>query len=177
MPRRASAAAVAYRVERPSLRETLLAEQDLIAGMLGRAVEAARRGDAEGALAAWRPFAAAIVAQIGAEERLLVASLPGGHERAARVVPFEHRYLRACVAELGELLAHRGDSAAGLRGLLDVFRAHTRNDDTLLYHWAEQHLDEPVRSEVLDASEERQAVARAASSAATSSSTLTGFVR
>ena len=179
MPRRSTASVLRIDADPPSLRETLRGEQELIAGILERVIDAARRGDAEGALVTWRRFAAALDAQIEAEERLLVANLRGehDHERAARVLPFEHRYLRACVAELGEILGHRGAAVSGLRGLLDVLCAHTRNDDALLYHWAEEHLGEPLRSEVIRASNERQAVVRAASSAATNSSTLTGFVR
>lgn len=129
------------------LRDSLLAEQTAIDGLLVEMVEAPAPVDAALQNARWIRFVGALVAQLDAEDEL-VAALP--HERDVRVLILEHRYIRGRLAELGEA-ARRGELAtSALKSFRDVLRAHTRNDDRLLYGWVDGGLAAERRKAVFE---------------------------
>lgn len=131
-----------------TLRERLLSEHTRLEALLERVIAATERRDDPSAAEAWHAFTGAVRAQIDAEDALLVSLLP--HGRDARILSHEHRYLRGRLGELAEA-GFRDRRTGTLTDLRDILRAHARNDDRLLYRWAEEELDVAQRTAVLDA--------------------------
>lgn len=125
-----------------SLRERLLAEHAAVGALLD-AVMASMRAHGRASEETWSSFADALEAHLEAEDAL-AAMMP--YDRGGRVIIQEHRYLRACARELGEA-ARQGvlgvDAIETFRGVL---RAHSRNDERLLYEWVDRDLAEDVRN-------------------------------
>lgn len=127
----------------PSLREGLLEEHERIAGLLEGVIEAIGTGG--DVRAAWETFEEALLAHLDAEDAQLLSALPRAEDRTSRALAEEHRHLRERTAELNARL-----DLHGLQGLLDVLQAHARNDERLLYHWAETALDAAQQNAILD---------------------------
>jgi hypothetical protein len=162
-----------------SIRESLRAEDARIEALLERAIAAASGGGEAGARLVWDGFAAALRARIDAEDAGIVSLLP--YERSVRILSHEHRYLRGRLVELGDDGARAGRPGV-LEELRDILRAHARNDDQLLYRWAEDELDPEQRARTLEAISARLAQIEAVEASsdsivATNSATFTGFVR
>jgi len=138
-----------------SLRDGLLAEHAEIERLLDDVMRAIE--ERSGASLAWRAFSSALLAQIDAEERHLVAAL--SNEGSARLLRYEHCYLRGRLRELGCAVDEEQlEAPLLLKNFRDVLRAHARNDDRLLYGWAETHLNAERRDAVLDVLTERRRV-------------------
>lgn len=125
-----------------SLREGLLAEHAAVGALLD-AVIASMRAYGKASEDAWSRFADAFEAHLDAEDAL-AADVP--YERGGRVILQEHRYLRACAKELGAAARQGQLGVDALELFRGVLRAHSRNDDRLLYAWAERELAEDARS-------------------------------
>jgi hypothetical protein len=136
-------------VPRGVLRAKLRAEHAMLAAMLEEAIE-----DLEDATATWSRFVRTLKSQTAAEDRLL-GLLPDA--RSARVLVHEHRLLRGLVGDVEEALPGSDERARALVMLADVLRAHARNDDRLLYQWADRDLDPAEQRAALAAVSERLA--------------------
>ncbi|HVH46546.1 MAG TPA: hypothetical protein VM925_29595 [Labilithrix sp.] len=134
-----------------SLRDRLLAEHAGIEFLLDEVIVAVEGGAS--AVVPWKRFSSALLAQIDAEDGHLVTALPD--DRSARLLRHEHCYLRGRHSELGRAADRDELDAGALRDFRDVLRAHARNDDRLLYCWAETHLDERRRDIVFGALTDR----------------------
>ena len=168
-----------------SLRSGLLHEQTLLRASLDAVVDALEGGDARTITDAWMIFDSSLVAHLDAEDGQLISFVP--HERSWRLLAHEHRHIRMRLDELRRALERQELRRGPLIDLRDVLHAHARNDDRLLYTWAEAELVDPHRAAVLLALEqrlarlvERQRQLRDAMSdsiTVKNSSTFTGFVK
>lgn len=142
----------------PPLRDRLLAEQTTLDALLDSVIASLAEPSAPSqAFAVWPNFVRGLVAQLDAEDEL-VSAMP--YERGARVLVQEHGYIRIRLRELDGAL-RRGDLRRGtLETFREILRAHARNDDRLLYRWAEDALAGERRKGVLDEVTKRVQVLR-----------------
>lgn len=131
-----------------ALSDALLAEHTKLETLLDDVIGGAEVLDDTRAVDAWKVFGRALLAQLDAEDRHLVAVLPD--ERSARILINEHRYVRSRLLELGRAVEEGTVELGALKNFRDVLRAHAKSDDRLLYRWAEAELDERQRDAILD---------------------------
>jgi hypothetical protein len=130
------------------LRDALVEEQETLSALLDEIVGASEV-ERE---ARWPSFVDALVAQLDAEDEL-VSVMPW--EGGARILVQEHRFIRERLGELVESARGRRLGAAALKNLSGILRAHARNDDRILYRWAERTLPDERCVAVLEAARRR----------------------
>jgi hypothetical protein len=87
-----------------------------------------------------------------AEEKHLLSELLRAFEREARVLLREHHHIRTRLSALGT--GFRSPTASqvdSVRNFVDELRAHAKNEERLLYQWADARLDEQVRTSAIAA--------------------------
>jgi hemerythrin superfamily protein len=112
-------------------------------------LSAFEENDREGVATTWSEFDRRLLAHMNAEERYLIPSLFRVDPRAARTILEEHRHLRARLTELGAGVDLHVVRLEAARGFVDELRAHARNEDRLLYRWADEHVAEADRKSLL----------------------------
>lgn len=134
-----------------SLRDGLLEEHMRIEDLLGQMITAIQGEHGESAMRIWGRFRTALLVHLEADDSDLIAALPRAYESNARVLGQEHQHLRSRVSDLNAAGPCDAKHVADLRLLRDILRAHARNDDRLLYGWADAQLGEPQRAAALAA--------------------------
>jgi hypothetical protein len=130
------------------LRDAFLEEHETLSTLLDEIVGSAERErDAR-----WPCFVDALVAKLDAEDEL-VSAMPW--EGGARVLVQEHRFIRERLTELVEVARRSPLGAGALKNFSDILRAHARNDDRILYRWADQSLSDERCSKVVGAARRR----------------------
>ncbi len=99
--------------------------------------------------AAWNEFERALVAHLDAEESLMLPAFAAAQPEEAAAIRAEHEKIRAKLLELGvavDLHYIRADVAADFVRML---REHAAREDSLMYRWAEAHLESTVRGAII----------------------------
>ena len=141
---------------------------------LGRTIaEAIENESADVAQAAWNELEEALSAHLHAEDQFMIPALGRVRPREARAIAAEHRLIRERLAEIGARFKQKQMHVDLIREFVDELDAHARHEEKIFYEWADAWLDDKERALLfayrLGASND--------SSAASSSSTLTGLVR
>lgn len=115
------------------------------------AVQVAFEGDeTESVASTWARFATELIAHIEAEERFLIPTLFRTNQREARALLEEHRYIRARLTELGAEVDLHIVRAHAVRAFIEELRAHARHEDSALYRWADECLEDADRQPLAD---------------------------
>jgi hemerythrin-like domain-containing protein len=134
-----------------AIREGFLADHRRLEALVEDLLSAFERDDRDAVARLWTALESGLLAHFEAEETHLLPELLRKSERDARVIIGEHRHLRSRLTELGvgiDLHLVRLEMA---RHFVDELRAHARNEDRLLYRWADEHLGEPEQRAMLEA--------------------------
>lgn len=137
------------------IRDQFLADHERLEVLFDRLLSAFEANDRDGMARLWTEFESGLLAHMETEEAHLIPHLQRASPRNARILVQEHRHIRTRLTELGvalDLHTIRLDTA---RSFVDELRAHARNEDRLLYQWAEERLDQTERISLLDAFAER----------------------
>jgi hemerythrin superfamily protein len=133
------------------IRDHFLADHRRLETLVEEVLAAFEANDRQEVARLWTEFELGLLAHLEAEEVHLIPGLLRVCERDARVIVQEHRHIRTRLTELGvtvDLHTIRLDSA---RDFIDELRAHSKNEDRLLYRWGDAHLDESERKSLFAA--------------------------
>ena len=155
-----------------SIEELLLAEHRQFEE-LGRSLVAATIvRDEAAAREIWNELRPLLFIHVDGEDRYLMPALTRRRPQEARALLAEHRLIRDRIREIDAAFA-RGDRPLKiLRAFVDELSAHARHEARVLYAHCDAWLDEKERALLVTYRETSKA-----SSAASSSSTFTGFVK
>lgn len=134
-----------------TIRDRLLADHRRLETLLERLLAAFEANDREDMAQGWTEFESGLLAHLEAEETYLFPALQRVSERDASVLIREHRHIRTRLTEIGVSLDLHTVRLASARDFVDELRAHSRNEDRLLYRWAGDHLDETQRTSLFAA--------------------------
>lgn len=135
----------------PSIHQPFVEDHRRLDGLLARLLGALEIHDGAASLEIWRELDPALLGHMDAEEEHLLPALHLAREREARVIIQEHRHLRERWKELGDALSRPAAALGMLRDFVDVFRAHARGEEKILYQWTDAHVAEPHRSSAIRA--------------------------
>lgn len=138
-----------------SLRDGFLEEHGKIEDLLGQVIAAVEGKDPASTMTLWGRFRTTLLLHLEAEDGHLIPALPRVYDTNARVLGQEHQHIRTRVSELNAAGLLEAKQLVELRALRDILRAHRRNDDRLLYAWADTQLDEVERNDALSALADR----------------------
>jgi hypothetical protein len=130
--------------------ENLLADHEGLERLFGRlpaALAAARR---EQISKLWTARVGGLRRHLEAEERHFIPAYLGARKRDAWVLIQEHRHLRARLTELDAAVGLHRLRLDSTRNFVDELRAHTRNEERLLYRWADARLEESCGAACID---------------------------
>jgi hemerythrin superfamily protein len=145
------------------IREAFLADHRRLEALVDQLLVAFEADDREAIAKLWTQVESGLLAHFEAEETHLIPELLRRSDRGARVIIGEHQHLRARLAELGvgvDLHLVRLEAA---RHFVDELRAHARNEDRLLYSWADDQLDDDAQLATIGALRGRAPAVRASS--------------
>ncbi len=134
-----------------TIRDRLLADHRRLETLLERLLAAFEANDREDMAQGWTEFESGLLAHLEAEETYLFPALQRASARDASVLIREHRHIRTRLTEIGVALDLHTVRLASARDFVDELRAHSRNEDRLLYRWAGDHLDETQRTSLFEA--------------------------
>ena len=98
----------------------------------------------------WGEFDARLQAHLRLEEELILPAFEREHPRQAEHIRAEHQQIRKALLELGVGVDLHLARAGVIEHFVELLRAHATGEDLQLYAWAEEHLADPARSNVLD---------------------------
>lgn len=133
------------------VRDRLMQDHARLERILDQVLAAFEANDQEGVAASWAKFDTELLAHLDAEERFLIPSLFRANPRAAQTILEEHRHIRTRLTELGAGVDLHIVRLTTARAFIEELRAHARNEDRLLYKWADEHVEEADRGLLLHA--------------------------
>lgn len=133
------------------VRDRLVQDHARIERTLGQVLAVFEANDQEGVATWWAKFDTELLAHLDAEERFLIPSLFRVNQRAARTLLEEHRHIRTRLTELGAGVDLHIVRLGSARAFIDELRAHARHEDSLLYQWADEHVEDADRGLLLNA--------------------------
>lgn len=116
------------------VREFLHRDHARLDGLLDRFRDEPLGKDAQVRRARWRDFEAALLGHMAAEEKYLFTAFGMVHTEEAASLRAQHAELRRLLAVAGSVLDAEG---AALKALTVALRDHARQEDDLLYAWAQ----------------------------------------
>ena len=119
--------------------------------LLDRVIAALVANDTDDAARIWAECCAGLVLHLETEEHHLIPALLRRSEQDARVLALEHRHIRSRLTELSAAIASQQAKPGAIRDFSDELGAHSRNEERLLYRWAETHLDDQERLTAVEA--------------------------
>ena len=119
--------------------------EDLFEGLL----DAFEANDREGVAEIWAIFETRLAAHMEAEERMLLP-FARSNPRQARALFEEHRHIRARIAELSCSVDLHTIGLPAARAFVDEIRAHARQEDHVLYGWADEHVGDAAKRSLLE---------------------------
>ena len=156
-----------------SIEDLLLAEHGHIEE-LGRSLVAATIvRDEDVARETWNQLRSILIIHVDGEDRYIMPTLTKRRPQDARALLAEHRLIRDRIKEIDALFAGGDRPLKILRAFVDELAAHARHEARVLYAHCDTWVDEKERALLVAYRE----AASKASSAASSSSTFTGFVK
>ncbi|HVJ93862.1 MAG TPA: hemerythrin domain-containing protein [Labilithrix sp.] len=122
------------------IRDQLLEDHAQLERLFERLLAAFAANDREEVARLWTEFELGLLGHMKAEEADLIPMLEHASPRNARVVIQEHRHIRSRLAELGVAVDLHTLRLETARAFIDELRAHARNEDRILYQWAEERV-------------------------------------
>ena len=156
-----------------SLEELLSAEHRRVDGLARELVAAVIVRDEEAAHAIWSELRPILQVHVDSEDRFLMPALTRRRPQEARALLAEHRLIRDRIREVDAAFSRGERPLKLLRAFADELSAHARHEARVLYPHCDLWIDERERALLVAY---RDAASKA-SSAASSSSTFTGFVK
>lgn len=154
--------------------ETLLLAEHALIEELGRSLVAATIvRDEEVAREVWNQLRPILLVHVDGEDRYLMPALTRRRPQEARALLAEHRLIRDRIREIDAAFGRGDRPLKTLRAFVDELSAHARHEARVLYAHCDAWLDDNERALLVAYRE----TASKASSAASSSSTFTGFVK
>lgn len=101
--------------------------------------------------ALWARFADHAKAHLDAEDDHLLPALLRWNKHVARAFVEEHKLIRRRLTEIGSRLGTAKVRVKDLERFLDELRAHARAEERCLYEWADEHLGQATKDELLAA--------------------------
>lgn len=161
------------------VRDRFVADHRELEDLFAQLLDAFAANDGGKVAHLWNEFDDHLTKHLEAEERFLIPQLFASNPREARTILREHRHIRSRLVEAGVGVDLHIVRLEMVRGFVEELRAHARHEDDILYRWADENLGVSEQSALLAAlpTPLQAAGASKTSSAETSSSTCTGFVR
>ena len=131
------------------IRERLLSDHKRLEKLLADMLIAFEENDREAVAALWTEFEKHLLAHLEVEERHLIPLLLRTNERAARTIAREHKHIRDRLMDLGTAVDLHVVRIGMARDFIHELGAHAESEDTLLYQWADEHVDEGIRKTLL----------------------------
>jgi hemerythrin-like domain-containing protein len=135
----------------PKIRDKLLADHRRLDALLEETLRAIEDDDREAIANLFTEFDCGLRAHLEAEEQHLIPALLRADPRAARAIMAEHRHIRARLLELASAIDLHTIRFSNAKAFAGELRAHAKNEDTLLYRWADEHLGEAERNSLVAA--------------------------
>lgn len=129
-----------------SIRDRLAADHVRLDALFDDVLRRLGLDDRDETRAAWNEFERALGEHLEAEESLILPAFAVDHPEEARKVRVEHEDIRKKLLDLGvavDLHVIRADVAADF---VRALREHAHREDSMMYRWAEHHLESAVRS-------------------------------
>jgi hypothetical protein len=154
--------------------QTILTEDHRRFIDLGRAIlRAVESGTPDLAKSLWEGLDAALTVHLHAEDQFMMPALGRVRPREARAIAAEHLLIRERLADIRARFERNQTQSELVRAFVDELAAHARHEEKIFYTWADAWLDDNERALLVA----YRVGASNDSSAASSSSTLTGLVR
>ena len=118
---------------KPSVRDRFLADHRRIEGIVERLIAAFEADDREDIAAIWTELDTGVLTHFEQEEKYLFPVLQQTSPRDVRALLQEHRHLRNRLMELAAGIDLHMVRLQVARDFIEEIRAHTRNEDRLLY--------------------------------------------
>jgi hemerythrin-like domain-containing protein len=131
------------------VRELLCRDHARLEGFLQAVQAAFDAEDSEKIASTWSRFEPELLAHLEAEEQFLIPALFRRNQREGRTLLEEHRHIRARLTELRPGVDHRHAQARTASAFIDELRAHARHEDSVLYQWADDNVEERDRQSLL----------------------------
>jgi hypothetical protein len=135
----------------PRIRDKLMADHRRLDTLLEETLLAIEAGDRESIANSFTELDCGLRTHLEAEEQHLIPSLLRTDPRAARAIMAEHRHIRSRLLELASAIDLHTIRFSQANTFAGELRAHARNEDTLLYQWADEHLGEAEKNSLLAA--------------------------
>lgn len=133
------------------VRDRLVQDHARLERTLEQVLAAFEANDRDGVATSWAKFDTELLAHLDVEERFLIPALFRVNERAARTILEEHRHIRTRLTELGAGVDLHIVRLPAARAFIEELRAHARHEDSLLYRWADEHVEDAERELLLNA--------------------------
>jgi hemerythrin-like domain-containing protein len=137
------------RPQRTDLRARLVREHSLLEERFADVARAFRANAREEVVPLWTSFERSLLEHMELEEELILPQLAKDDPEAAAQVEAEHKQICAQLTEMGVGVDLHRTRADAVESFIETLRAHARREDELTYRWAEKHLDEAPRRELL----------------------------
>ena len=132
-----------------SIRDRLAADHVRLDALFADVLQRLALNDREETRAAWNEFDRALNDHLEAEETLILPAFAVDHPDEASSIRAEHEKIRAQLLDLGvavDLHFIREDVA---EDFVRTLREHAHREDAMMYRWAEQHLENAVRTAIV----------------------------
>ena len=129
-----------------SIRDRLAADHVRLDALFEDVLKRLALDDRDETRAAWNEFDRALSEHLEAEETLILPAFAVDHPDEAKTLRAEHDGIRAKLLDLGvavDLHVIREDVAADF---VRALREHAYREDSMMYRWAEHHLEHAVRA-------------------------------
>ena len=132
-----------------SIRDRLAADHVKLDALFEDVLRRLALNDRDETRAAWNEFERALSEHLDAEDTLILPAFAVDHPDEAASIRAEHEKIRAKLLDLGvavDLHVIRQDVAADF---VRALREHAHREDSMMYRWAEQHLESAVRTAIV----------------------------
>ncbi len=129
-----------------TIRDRLAADHVRLNALFDDVLKRLALDDRDETRAAWNQFERALNEHLEAEETLILPAFAVDQPEEAQTVRAEHEKIRAKLLDLGvavDLHFIRQDVAADF---VRALREHAYREDSMMYRWAEHHLENAVRT-------------------------------
>ena len=132
-----------------TIRERMVKDHERLDALFRDVLGRLALDDRDETRAAWNDFEQGLVRHLDAEEKLVLPAFALVFPDEAKRIVADHDHFRARLLELGvavDLHTIRVDVATDF---IHELREHAAREDALLYRWADQNLEEAVRTALI----------------------------
>jgi hemerythrin len=132
-----------------AIRDRFMADHRRLEAIVDQVLAALEANDRDEIRKLWRALESGLHAHFEAEEKHAIPLLMVSGPREGQALLAEHKHLRRRLAELGSEIDLGVARVESLRGFIDELNAHARHEETVLYKWCDDHLEETPQSPLL----------------------------